>query len=99
MTIDPNNWPEARAFFETFEGVEKPEKNGKKFLYGAEETRESDDGSKLYIGRAGVDGIEFVYLKDTPGIWAWYPLDGELTQMADTIDAFVTDWASGAIKV
>ena len=94
MNVDPKNWPEAAALFSLLAGAAKPG-----FLYARDELRESDDGSKLYIGRAGTGGIEFAYRRAEPGIWAWYPIDNDLTPVADTLDARVSGWADGSIKV
>lgn len=99
MPVDPRHWPEATAYFARFATASSDRDADKAFLYSTDQLRESDDGSKLYVGRAGVDGIEFVIRRGETGIWAWYPIEGELVEIADNIDEFFEGWTSGAIKV
>lgn len=99
MAVDPDRWPDANEYFRFYtEGrYDNTAKIG--YIYSKEEIRESRDGERLYIGRAGADGIEFVYRRDLPGIWAYYPIDGDLEWKADDIETFEKAWRSGELKV
>ncbi len=69
------------------------------YIYPASKARLSEDGQILVIGTAGVDGLEFAYRAEIPGIWVWYPLDGEWRQVAADIKALDRDWRSRALRV
>ena len=69
------------------------------FIYPAEEARLSDDRQVLYIGRPGVDGIEFAYRAGHLGIWAWYPIDAEWVLVAPDIETLERSWLSGELTV
>ena len=99
MSVDPTNWPYAQTFFDGYSEGRGDDAAHLAFLYDSAQIRVSEDGKKLYIGRAGTDGIEFVYRRDMPGIWAYYPIDDDYQPLADTIDEFVSGWTSGQIKV
>ncbi len=99
MRVDPKDWPEAAKFFEDFvtgRGLGAARYN---FLYASGEIRQSANGERLYIGRAGADGIEFIYRRGHDGIWAYCPIEGEYLPLADDIDSFVKGWSSGRIRV
>lgn len=98
MTVDQNAWPEAKDYFMIFARGADDHK-GRRFLYNGEEVRTSDDGEKLYIGRAGTSGIEFIMQQGTPDVWAYYPVDGSIEWKADDIYSFVKGWMAGDIKV
>jgi len=53
----------------------------------------------LQIGRPGVDGIGFGYRKGCPGIWAYYPMEGEFSFLCSSVVELVEDWESGRITV
>ena len=53
----------------------------------------------LAIGRPGVDGILFGYRADRPGLWAYYPIEGDFRLLAATVVDLVRGWASGDISV
>lgn len=48
---------------------------------------------------AGVDGISFVFLPDGEHVGAWYPQEGRLTPVADSLAEFLVGWLSGHLKV
>ena len=69
------------------------------FIYPQAEAHASKDGQAFCIGRPGVDGLEFAYRADQPGIWVHYPMEDEWRQVADSIAALEQGWLSEAIKV
>lgn len=99
MTIDTAHWPEASDYFKQFSDGRFDRIKDLGFIYSKQEVRESQDGETLYIGRAGTGGIEFVYRRGSPAIWAYYPIDGDFEVKADDILSFEEDWRSGQIKV
>jgi hypothetical protein len=99
MTVDPKSWPEAKSYFRFYSEGRHDRFAKVVFIYNADEVRESKDGEKLYVGRAGADGIEFVYRKGFSDIWAYYPIDGDLEWKADNIESFEQAWRAGSIKV
>jgi hypothetical protein len=99
MPIDPEKWPEAETYFRLYSEGRYDDFAQLEFIYPISEARESDDGERLHIGRAGADGIEFAYRRGSPGIWAHYPIDGDLMWKADTIETFERIWKTGELKV
>lgn len=99
--MSPNHvsWPEAKAYFRHFSNGKSDESGAHAFIYAQDLIRESDNGSLLYIGRAGAGGIEFVYQRGSPEIFAFYPLEGEFTFLAEGIEEFVELWLAGQIEV
>ena len=77
MNVDPAAWPEAAVYFRFFAEGRRDQTAGLAYIYRAVDARQSSDSERLYIGRAGVDGVEFVYRRGSPGIWAYYPLEGD----------------------
>lgn len=53
----------------------------------------------LCIGGPGVDGIEFGYLKNKSGVFAYYPIDDEFVFLAKTSSELVSGWIRGKINV
>ena len=51
------------------------------------------------IGYAGVGGIEFVLLPNDQSVYAYYPIEGELSYLADTFEGFLSGWKRGEIAV
>ena len=99
MNVDPSAWPEAAVYFRFFSEGRRDQSVGSAYIYRAEDARQSSDNERLYIGRAGVDGVEFVYRRGSPGIWAYYPLEGDTEWKADDIDSFEQAWRAGSINV
>ncbi|MEQ9041686.1 MAG: hypothetical protein RIE24_25450 [Silicimonas sp.] len=99
MTVNPETWPEAINYFRFFSEGRHDNFAKVVFIYRADEARASKDGEKLYIGRAGTDGIEFVYRRGSGDIWAYYPIDGDLEWKAESIETFEQAWRAGSIKV
>ncbi|WP_413718985.1 hypothetical protein [Silicimonas sp. MF1-12-2] len=99
MTVAPDTWPEATDYFRFYSEGRHDRLAKVAFIYSSEEVRESKDGEKLYIGRAGADGIEFVYRRGSPDIWAYYPIDGDLEWKAENIEGLERAWKTGALKV
>lgn len=99
MTVDPAKWPEAETYFRYFSEGRYDNHAQLGYIYSREGARESDDGERLYIGRPGVDGIEFLYRKGSPSIWAYYPIEGDYEWKADDIETFERAWRSGSITV
>ena len=99
MNVDPAAWPEAAVYFRFFPEGRRDQSVASAHIYRAEDARQSNDNERLYIGRAGTDGVEFVYRRGSPGIWAYYPLKGDTDLKADDIDSFEQAWRAGSIKV
>ena len=99
MTVAPEKWPEAADYFRFYAEGRQDRLAKVAYIYNLEEARESKDGEKLYIGRAGTDGIEFVYRRGSSDIWAYYPIDGDLEWKAEDIESFERAWKKGSIKV
>lgn len=99
MTVDPSKWPEAETYFRFYAEGRYDNFNQIGYIYSRDGIRESDDGGRLYIGRPGVDGIEFLYRRGSPSIWAYYPIEGDIEWKADDIESFERAWKSGALKV
>lgn len=99
MAINLDSWPEAKDYFRFFSEGRHDCEAKVAFIYRLEDVRESEDGEKLYIGRAGSDGIEFVYRRGMPDIWAYYPIEGDLEQKADSIEDFERAWKAGTLRV
>lgn len=74
MSLNHLTWPEAKAYFKHFSHGKVDEAGEHAFIYAQDMIRESEDGQTLYIGRAGIGGIEFVYRRGSPEIWAFYRL-------------------------
>ena len=53
----------------------------------------------LIIGFAGVDGIEFVLTPDGDSVYAYYPINSELIQLAPDFTTFISGWIDGKICV
>jgi len=53
----------------------------------------------LFVGRPGVDGIEFGYRSGMDGFWAYYPVDDEFVLLANNIQEFLNGWYDGSITV
>lgn len=51
------------------------------------------------VGRSGCGGIDFGYRKGHPGLWAYYPIDGDFKYMAATIAELVQQWCLGRLSV
>ena len=51
------------------------------------------------MGRSGVDGIDFGYRMDRPGLWAFYPIDEEFEFMAESTQMLIDGWCSGSLSV
>ncbi len=98
-SIASNDWPEAAEYFASFSDGRWDEAGKYGFIYSRQQARISKDGERLYIGRAGVDGIEFVFRRGSPGIWAYYPIDGDYMLKADTMTSFEEGWRAGEITV
>ena len=99
MTVDPSKWPEAETYFRFYAEGRYDNFNQIGYIYSRDGIRESDDGGRLYIGRPGVDGIEFLYRRGSPSIWAYYPIDGEFVWKADDIESFEQAWKAGSITL
>ena len=99
MTVDPNDWPEAVMYFEHYsDGIYDPTAF-LDWIYKVGDVRESDDGDELYIGRPGVDGIEFVYRRGSGAIWAYHPMESRWQLLADDIKKFERGWKAGELRV
>ena len=68
-------------------------------IVAAGEIAELRDLEFLVVGRPGVDGIEFGYRKNHDGIWAYYPISREFSQVASSVSGLVEGWFAGSIKV
>ncbi len=99
MTVDPASWPEAASYFRFYSEGRRDHVAKVVYIYNGEEVRQSRDGERLYVGRAGADGIEFVYRRGSSEIWAYYPIEGDLDLKADNIETFEQAWKAGSIKV
>lgn len=97
--LDPGNWPEAAVYFKKFAKGRVHENADVGIIYGTDEARVSNDGMRLYIGRAGVAGIEFVYRLGSEEIWAYYPVEADYIFKADDILSFEELWNAGEITV
>ena len=96
---DQAQWPEAQTYFDYYtEGrYDRVAEFG--YIYSCDRARVSQDGERLYIGRAGTNGIEFVYRKGSPEIWAYYPIDGDYDVKSESIEQFEIAWRKGEIRV
>lgn len=94
-----SDWPEAADYFKHFAKGRRHEDREFGIIYGTDEARVSSDGARLYVGRAGVAGIEYVYRRGSPEIWAYYPVDADYTLKADDILSFEELWKNGQITV
>lgn len=99
MTVDAKTWPEAETYFRFYAEGRQDHFAKVAYIYKADEVRESRDGQRLYIGRAGAEGIEFVFRKGSSEIWAYYPIDGDLDWKAENIESLEQGWKAGSIKV
>ena len=99
MNVDPAEWPEAAIYFRFFSEGRRDQTAGSAYIYRAEDARQSSDSERLYIGRAGIDGVEFVYRQGSPGIWAYNRLEGDTEWKADDIYSYEQAWRAGSIKV
>ena len=99
MTVDAQSWPEATSYFRFYAEGRQDHFAKVAYIYRADEIRESKEGEKLYIGRAGADGIEYVFRRGSPDIWAYYAIEGDLEWKAESIESFEQAWRSGSIKV
>ncbi len=68
-------------------------------IYPSSEIAEHWESGFLEVGRAGVDGILFGYRANLPGIWAYYPIDHDYEQKANTLAELVSGYLSGKITV
>ena len=68
-------------------------------IVAADEVSELPDLEFLVVGRPGVDGIEFGYRKNHDGIWSYYPISREFSQVASSVSGLVEGWFAGSIKV
>ena len=57
------------------------------------------DRSWLCLGGPGVDGIEFGVRKNTPGVFAYYPIDDDYVLKADSVPELIRGWRDGTITV
>ncbi|MEO0853270.1 MAG: hypothetical protein AAFY15_07170 [Cyanobacteria bacterium J06648_11] len=69
------------------------------YVLAREERLCLDSPNRLVIGYAGVGGIEFVLLPDDRSVYAYYPIEGELSHLAETFAGFLSGWKSGEIAV
>lgn len=99
MSVSHITWPEAKDYFKSYSHGRVDEEGEYAFIYAQDLVRQSDNGEMLYIGRAGVGGIEFAYKRGSTEIWAFYPIEGELIWKAEGIDEFVQGWLRGDISV
>ncbi|TCL01277.1 hypothetical protein BXY66_2589 [Shimia isoporae] len=99
MTVNAANWPNAKEYFAKLATGLADEPGRTAFLYTQSQIRESDDAQKLYIGRAGSGGIEFVFCRGEKGVWAYYPIDDELRMLAEDVSDFIEGWRTDTIKV
>ena len=99
MALKPKDWPEAAEYFAYFSKGRFDDVGKYGFIYSRDQARTSEDGERLYIGRAGVDGIEFVFRRGSPGVWAYYPIEGDYMLKAENIATFEAGWRSGEITV
>jgi hypothetical protein len=53
----------------------------------------------LRIGGPGVDGISFGYRKGKPGLWVYYPLEGQFVPAAASVQDLLRTWCSGELTV
>ena len=90
-------FPEAEEYVSDFaQGVTF----GRHFLlYPSAQTRVSSDGERLYIGRPGAEGIEFALRRGVPGVWAYYPIDAELRELAATVADLVAAGATNSLRL
>ncbi len=95
----PDHWPEAAQYFAEFSEGRLDMNARVGYIYPKNDIRASQDGERLYVGRAGVGGIEFVYRPGGPSIWAYYPIDGEYELKSDDIGTFDQAWLAGDITV
>ena len=51
------------------------------------------------VGRSGCDGIDFGYRKGHPGLWAFYPIDGDFNYVAATVAELIDAWCVGRLTV
>jgi hypothetical protein len=59
-----------------------------------------DAGSPFFaVGRSGWDGVDFGYRKGHPGLWAFYPIDGEFKYIAATVAELVDGWCTSRLSV
>lgn len=99
MNVDPAAWSEAAVYFRFFSDGRRNQTAGSAYIYRAEDARQLSDNERLNIGRAGVDGVEFVNRRGSPGIRAYHPLEGDTEWKADDIDSFEQAWRAGSIKM
>ena len=99
MNVDPAAWPESAGYFRFFSEGRRDQTAGSAYTYRAEDARQSSDNERLNIGRARVDGVEFVYRRESPGIWACNRLEGDTEWKADDIYSYEQAWRAGSIKV
>ena len=99
MNVDPAAWSEAAVYFRFFSQGRRDQTARSPNIYRAEGARQSSDNERFKIGGAGVDEVEFVYRRGSPGIWAYCRLEGDTDWKADDIYSFEQAWRAGSINV
>lgn len=69
------------------------------YVWPSDRVYEKAEFPFLVIGGPGVDGIDWGYRADQPGLWAYYPIGGDFVWLAPTADALLGGWLAGIIKV
>ncbi len=91
--------PEAARYFRDYAAGRFDDFAQLGFIYPVAEARLAEDGSALFVGRAGADGIEFADRAGESSIWAFYPIEAEWRRVAPDIETLERDWMSRVLKV
>lgn len=72
-------------------------------LFSAAEALDISDrefrGRYLAIGAPGVDGIRYVLRPSLPEVFAHYPLDDDLSEVASSVYGLLQKWAAGELRL
>jgi hypothetical protein len=57
--------------------------------------------SVYVFGRAHMDGVMFGFdrSRHPSAVFAWYPMEGELVRVADSLEAFLRGWLGGTLSI
>lgn len=98
--FDRANWPVAHAALQSaYPDGCYDEESYLWIVCAPQDIVESDDGQALFVGSAGVDGIQFAFRQRQAGLWAHYPYDNRFEHVADDLQGLVKGYLAGEIKV
>ena len=69
------------------------------YLYAEGDRRLSADGDTLFIGSAGVDGVEFGLKRGKAGVWVHAAYSDRWRVVAEDVESFERLWLAAKIDV